>query len=71
MIRREDFCMSELASRLLAVIQRGPIEFSELWAVVPYEDTFDDMQAALAELLDAGKIERMSDTFVFRVAEAA
>ena len=66
--------MSELAQRLLAVIQRGPIEFSELWAAIPYDDTFDEMQAALVELLDAKPplIEQIDSTFAFRVvAEAA
>jgi len=63
--------MSELAQRLLTVIQRGPIEFSDLWAAIPYEDTFDEMQTALAELIDAGEIEQIADTFAFRIVEAA
>ncbi len=63
--------MSELAERLLAVIQRGPIEFSVLWAHILDDTSFDEMQAAIAELLDAGKIEQIDSTFAFRVAEAA
>lgn len=63
--------MSELAQRLLVVIERGPIEFSDLWAAIPCENSFDEMQAALAELIDTDKIEQIGDTFAFRIAEAA
>lgn len=63
--------MSELALCLLRVIQLGPIEFSELWAAIPYENTFEEMQAALAELIEKGQIEQIGDTFAFRVKSAA
>lgn len=63
--------MSELAKCLLTVIERGPIEFSQLWAAIPYENSFAEMQGALAELIDAGKIEQIDATFAFRVADAA
>lgn len=63
--------MSELALCLLRVIQLGPIEFSELWNCIPYEASFEEMEKALAELIEAGQIEKIGDTFAFRVKSAA
>ena len=64
--------MSELAQHLLTVIQRGPIYYHNLWDAVETDDpTFDEMQSALAELIDAGKIEQIDATFAFRIATAA
>lgn len=64
--------MSTLAQHLLTVIQRGPIAYSDLWAAVEHDDpTFDEMQMALAELIDAGKIEQIDATFAYRIATAA
>lgn len=64
--------MSELAERLLPVIERGPITFFDLWCEIPLEDaTHDEMQTALAELIEAGKIEKVGDTFAFRAVSAA
>jgi hypothetical protein len=64
--------MSELAQHLLAVIERGPIAYADLWAAVETDDpAFDEMQYALAELIDAGKIEQIDATFAYRIADAA
>jgi hypothetical protein len=60
--------MSTLAKSLLFVIQQGPILFADLWAEIPYEQSFEDMQAALAELIEAGEIVQIDDTFAFKAA---
>src|SRR5258708_33301268 len=48
--------MSELAERLLAVIQRGPIEFSVLWAHILDDTSFDEMQAAIAACISSNDV---------------
>ena len=64
--------MSELAERLLSIIARGPITFFDLWCEIPLDDaSFSEMQAALAELIDAGKVEQAGDAFAFRAVPAA
>lgn len=63
--------MSELAQQLLQVILRGSICFADLWEAVDATWTFDEMQAALTELLDAQKIVQIPDTFAFAPVKAA
>ena len=63
--------MSELALALLAVIQRKPIHFADLWEEVDVSYGFEEMQSALAELIDDGHIQQIDSTFAFRVVSAA
>lgn len=64
--------MSELAKHLLVIITPAPIAFHELWASVETDEpTFDEVQAALAELIDSGKVEQIDATFAFRLVDAA
>ena len=51
-----------------AKIANGPILFADLWGEIPYEQSFEDMQAALAELIEAGEIVQIDDTFAFKAA---
>src|SRR5262249_60341027 len=37
--------MSTLAKTLLFIIQEGPVSFMDLWEQIPYEQSFDEMQA--------------------------
>lgn len=60
--------MSTLAKSLLFVIQQGPILFADLWGEIPYEQSFDEMQVALGELLEAGLIIQIDSTFAFKAA---
>jgi len=51
--------MSDLAQRLLAMIQQGITGFHELWGRVSDDVLFDDMEAALVELIESGKVQQV------------
>lgn len=60
--------MSELAQRLLTVIERGVTGFHALWGRVDDDVLFADMESALAELVDGGKV-RQVDRWHFCVVD--
>ena len=60
--------MSELAQRLLPVVQGGPVTLLEAWCHLLDDTSFDEVYEAMNELMDAGLAVKMDDRYVARAA---